>query len=359
MNIRQVSHLYAFEDGDTITPRMGIIIDAGCGLQQYWDPMANKVIETDFTKHPATLYPQAYSSRLAAIIVPDSTGAGWYYNNPNSAAALISFDDNGKSSGTFSGLFEKTEVNVNGKNYPGLKIVGNLANAADYTDKYIYYVATYKGKQFTCQQLIPIQASAGSQLKILLSVEGQDGTGDNVLSNDNDWIKYTAYLQMAGVTVNNSSFKFYRLVGGNWSEVSSQSGLYEIATTDNSASLKLYNAAVEGVELYKVVATLDGKEYTETFEATDIHDPFYIVDGCSIAGEAVKVGETVTFNPQIYDRSTGELATGNYVTSKWTFNFTFISRTTGQPITSLTKDNLTYDNIQSTGGIATVIEASI
>lgn len=360
MNIRQVTHLYAYEDGDTITPRMGVSIDAGYGLQQYWDVVAKKVIETDFTKHPATLYPQAYSSRTASIVVPEETGSGWYYNNPNSAAALIEFDSEGKSTGTYEGLFEKTEVTVNGKTYPALKIVGNLANENDYTDKYIYYTSSYNGKAFTCQQLIPIQASAGSQYKILLSIEGEDGTGDNVLSNDNDWVKYTAYLQVNGQSVESGvAWKFYRMESGEWKELSSTSGLYEIATSGNSASIKLYNAAVEGVELYKVAAEYNNEKYEDTFEATDIHDPYYIVDGCSIAGEAVQQGETVTYSPQIYDRSTGELASGEYATSKWKFTFSFISRKTGEKITTLTKDNLTYDNILATGGVAVVIEASI
>jgi len=360
MNIRQVAHLYAFEDGDTITPRMGVSIDAGYGLQQYWDTVAQKVTATDFTKHPVTLYPQAYSSRLASVVVPETAGSGWYYNNPGSSAALISFNSEGKSTGTFAGLFEETEVSVNGKTFPALKIVGNLANAEDYTDKYIYFTASYKGNTFTCQQLIPIQASAGSQYKILLSVEGEDGTGDNVLSNDNDWVKYTAYLQIAGQSVSSGvSFKFYRLVSGAWEEVSTSAGLYEVASGASSGYIKLYNAAVEGVELYKVAAVHDGETFEETFEVTDIHDPFYIVDGCSVAGEAVKQGETVTYSPQIYDRSTGELATGLYATSKWSFSFSFLSRKTGAKIDTLTKDNLTYDNIQAAGGVAVVIEASI
>lgn len=360
MNIRQVTHLYAFEDGDTITPRMGVSIDAGYGVQQYWDTVAKKVIETDFTKHPVTLYPQAYSSRLASVIVPESAGSGWYYNNPGSTAALISFGSDGKSTGTFAGLFEETSVTVNGNTFPALKIVGNLANENDYSDKYIYYTSSYKGKTFTCQQLIPIQASAGSQYSILLSVEGEDGAGDNVLSNDNDWVKYTAYLQMSGQSVTDGvTFTFHRLEDGEWKEVSSSSGLYEVSSDKSSASIKLYNAAVEGVELYKVTASYNGETYEEVFEVTDIHDPYYIVDGCSVDGEAVKQGETVTYSPQIYDRSTGELASGQYATSKWTFTFSFISRKTGEKITTLTKDNLTYDNIRNAGGVAVVIEASI
>lgn len=357
MNIRQVTNLIAYEDGDHLTPRMGVNIEAGYGLQQYWDVVNGKVIETDFTKHPATLYPQAYSSRFGAVIVPETTGQQWYYNNISDEGAIL---QDGSVKSKYASMFEITAVTVNGKTFPALKIKGNLATESDYTDKYIYYSSRYKDKTFTCQQLIPIQASAGSQLSVLLSVEGQNGSGDDVLSNDNDWVKYTAYLQMAGKNVTAGvSFKFYRLMSGAYFEVSNQSGLYDVTISGNSASLKLYNAAVEGVELYKVVATYNQNDYQESFEATDIHDPFYIVPGCSIAGESVKSGETVTYSPQIFNRSTGELATGNYATSNWTFSYTFISRKTGLTVSTLTKNNLTYDNINAVGGVSVVIEASI
>lgn len=358
MNIRQVASLIAYDDGDNITPRMGVSIESGYGLQQYWDEVSKKVIETDFTKHPATLYPQAFSSLLGSVVVPETTGQQWYYNILDSSDAGIL--ENGAVKAKFASLFEATTVTINGKTFPALKIKGNLATDADHTDKYIYYKSRWQDKPFTCQQLIPIQAAAGSQYDILLTVEGADGSGDDVLSNDNDWVKYTAFLHRAGEKVSSGvTFKFYRMSGGSWVAVSHTAGLYEIATADGSASLKLFNAAVEGVELYKAVLTYNTTDYEKVFEVTDIHDPFYIVPGCSIAGESVKKGETVTYNPQVFDRSTGELATGSYETSKWTFKFTFISRKTGKVVSSLTKDTLTYDNIKAAGGVTVVIEASI
>ena len=87
------------------------------------------------------------------------------------------------------------------------------------------------------------------------------------------------------------------------------------------------------------------------FQATDIHDPFYIEDGCNIPGDAVKPGETATFNPNVYDRSSGEVSTG------WTFIYTLLKRSDGSVITDINVNALTYENIDRYGGINVRIEA--
>jgi hypothetical protein len=356
-----VHHFYAFQDGDVLSDNMGVIIDEGFGLKQYWDAAAGKVTNTDFTKHPATLFPQPFSAQAGAIIVPEDAGSGWYYNNDESAAAVITFDANGKSTGVFVGLFEKTSVSMNGKIFPALKIVGNLATKEDHTDKTIYYKSIYRNRQVTCHKVIPIVESAGSSYEVNLSVLGQDGAGDNVLTNDNDWVQYTATLKNAGNDVTSDlSFVFQKLQDGAWIDMVNKSGLAEININSASASIKLYNAAVEGIELYRCLIKHDNNQYIKAFEVTDTHDPFYIFDGCNIQGESVAVGQKVTFNPQIYDRSTNELATGSYATSNWTFEYSFVNSKTGAIITDITKDNLDYDKITTNGGgISTVIEASV
>lgn len=356
-----VHHFYAFQDGDVLSDNMGVIIDEGYGLKQYWDAAAEKVTNTDFTKHPATLFPEPYSAQYGAIIVPEDAGSGWYYNNDQSAAAVITFDANGKSTGVFVGLFEKTTVSMNGKVFPALKIVGNLATKEDHTDKTIYYKSTYRNRQVTCHKVIPIVESAGSSYEVNLSVLGQDGAGDNVLTNDNDWVKYTAILKNAGIDVTSDlTFAFQKLQVGNWVDLINKSGLVEISINSASATIKLFNAAVEGIELYRCVITHDSIQYIKTFEVTDTHDPFYIVDGCNIQGESVAAGQSVTFDPKIYDRSTNELATGSYATANWLFEFSFVNSKTGALISGITKNSLDYDKIVTNGGgIATVIEASI
>lgn len=346
MNISSIKHLYAFQDGDTITPGMGIRIDAGYGLHQYWNPTTKKVTATDFSQHPATLYPQAYSSKKGDIIVPETAGQQWYYNNISEEGAIL---ENGVVKQKFTSLFQISTVSANGKVFPALIIKGNLATDTDHTDKYIYYSSSYAGKTFTCQQLIPIQAAVGEAYDVLLSMEGADGNGDNVLSNDQDWVKVLAILQLAGQSVSKGvTYKFQKLSGKTWIDLSTIKDYQEVGTD----YIKIFNYAVEGVEIFRVVATYNNKEYYKTFEITDVHDPYYIDDGCNIAGDAVMQGQKATFSPKVYNRADGSISTG------WTFDYMLTSRSAGDVITDIDETKLTYENIDKYGGINVRIEAT-
>ena len=133
MSLTKVKTLYAYEDGDTITPRMGVQIAAGHGLTQYYDPATKQVTETDFSSYPPVLFPQAWSSKLASIVVPAS-GYQWYYNNISDNAGIL--DSNGNVKPAYSSLFEVTTVTLNNKTFPALRIKGNLVSAqqVDLTD---------------------------------------------------------------------------------------------------------------------------------------------------------------------------------------------------------------------------------
>ena len=165
-----IDHLYAFEDGDVLTPAMGVSWvkpeDVGYGLQQYWNPTINAVIETDFKQHPVFLFPQPYSSKMGSIVVPETEGQQWYYGNISDEGGIL---QNGKVKDKFTDRFEVTTIELNKKVFPALKIKGNLATAADHTDKYIYYKSSWQGKQFTCQQLIPIMEAVGESYKVNIS----------------------------------------------------------------------------------------------------------------------------------------------------------------------------------------------
>ena len=350
MSLTKVKTLYAYEDGDTITPRMGVQIAAGHGLTQYYDPATKQVTETDFSSYPAVLFPQAWSSKLASIVVPAS-GYQWYYNNISDNAGIL--DSNGNVKSAYSSLFEVTTVTLNNKTFPALRIKGNLVSAqqVDLTDKYIYFVGSYNGKQFTCQQQISVQAAAGNAYAILLSVEGADGSGDETLSADNDWIRYTGYLQLAGHTVLDATITFEHLVNGTWTAVTNVTGVTEISGN----SLKIYDAAVEGTELFRAKCVYNSKTYYKTMEPSDIHDARYIDDGCSILGDTVKPGETAVFTPKVYLRETGDDVT---TSEGWTFEYVLIKRSDASVITDLTINQLTYDNINAKGGIAVRIIAT-
>lgn len=343
MQISSIHHFYAYEDGDTITPRMGISIDDGFGLSQYWDVNAQAVSSTKFRDHPATLYPQPFSSRSGKFVVPQS--GTWHYNNPESDA--LTFDANGVcNTPGLIGVFKQSTIIANNATWPCLVIQRELASAADHTDKYIYYRGKYNGKDFTVQQLIPIQTSVGDAFDILISITGADGSGDNVLSNDNDWVKMTPHLQLSGISIASGvTYKWQQLVNGSWVDITSTGGMYEIG---QDSSLTLYNAAVEGVDNFRCAATYKTIIYYKVQEVSDVHDPYYIDDGASTAGDAVAEGVTVSLTPAVYDRSSGQKDTAH----SWTYNFTVTKNPTGDTVstTSGSKFSFTYDNLVSWGG---------
>lgn len=356
-NVSRIKTLYAYEDGDTITPRMGVQIATGHGLQQFYNPDTWKVTNTDFSQFPATLFPQPYSGKAGAVVVPAS-GGQWYYNNVSDNAGIL--DASGAVKEAFKTLFEVTQVVMNNKTFPALKIKDNLVNATnkDGTDKYIYYVGTYAGKQFTCEQLIPVQAVTGQGYQLLVSVNGPNGTGDEVLSGDQDWIEYTAQLQMmsTGTPISDAVISFEHFENSGWVPVTHQTGVTELS----AGKLTLYRSAVDGSELYRAKAVYGGVTYYHTMNPTDEFDPYYIMDGCSIAGDTVRQGETVSFNPKVYARRNGigEEDEDVTVSEGWKFTYTLVGQRDGNVITAINQTGITFDILNEYGGIAVRIQAT-
>ena len=358
-NLSQTKLLYAYEDGDTITPSMGVSIDAGYGVSQYWDPNKQAVINTDFVAHNATLYPLPYSSKRGQYVVPDA-GGSWFYNNPKGTA--LTFDANGACTTTgYEKIFKQKSVTVNGLTLPALILIGNIATASDHTDKYIYYSGTFQNKEFLCQQLIPIQTAVGDSYDILMSATGADGSGDEVLSNDNDYVIYTPVFQLAGNSIlSGVTYKWQHFSDGSWVDVISQASLYVTGViaglpSTSANSLTVYNAGVEGSELYRCVATYQGKTFYKVVNPTDIHDPYYIDDGCSIVGSSVKSDETPTFSPVVYDRSSHTAQVG------WNFSYSKVAMNTGDVIgDSVTSKSFSvpYAEIEQYKGIRVRIQAT-
>lgn len=346
-NLSAIDHIYAFEDGDTLIPGMGIIWVNGennLGLQQYWNPSTNEVIATDFSKHPALLYPRPYSSRMGNIVVPETTGQQWYIGNITEEGGIL---QDGKVKDRWKDIFEVTIVEANGMTMPALKIKGNIATKEDHTDKYIYYKSSYRNKTIICSQLIPIQESAGESYKVNISSTGADGSGDDVLSNDNDWVELTASLQRSGLAVTDGvTYKWQNLQTGTWKDVTSIEKMQEI----NGQVLKLYNAGVEGTELFRCLVTYNSKTYIGVKEVSDIHDPYYLDMGRNLPSQSVAKGQTVTYSPKVYERATGNLSTG------WSFIYGFTDND-GNELTDVSATTLTYENIKKHQCIAVSIEA--
>lgn len=342
-NIYQVRDIYAYADGDCILPAMGVSIDSGYSLTQYWDPEQKKVINTDFTVHNAKLFPQAYSTNAVDIIVPDS--AAWYIDS--TTGQPLQFDGSGNCITTgYSGIFKKSTIVANGKAQPCLVICGNLAKESSLTNKMIYFVGTYDGRSFVCQQEISVVMATSNSYDVIVSCEGDNKvSGDNIITNENDFVKFTPYLLRGGVTVTGATFTWEQLKEGTWQTINNTSQLTEI---DSNGCLKVYAAAVYGVEYFRVTAKLSGTsaDVKKVVSVSDTHDPYYLLDGCSTAGE-VKNGETAVFSPQVFERTTNQPDTFH----DWKFQFTVTDSTTGDVLlTANTTLSLSYQQIRGYGG---------
>lgn len=351
--ISRIKNLFKYEDGDQITPRMGVSIDEGFGLTQYWDEQQGKVVNTDFTKHPATLYPLPYSSKRGQYILPETQGQQWYYNNPETETAGI-LDGNGNVKAAYASLFEKTTIDISGATYPALKIKGNLCSAQDLTDKHIYYKSTYRGKPFTCSERIPVQTTVGNAKEVLISLTTEDGSGSNVLSNTNRWVEMTAVLQRAGASISGATFQWQKWTAGAWTNVTSQLGVIEVLSSNK---IKVYGAGVDGEEIFRIVATHDGESLYKTQQLTDIADPYYIYDGCSQAGDAVEEGVDVTFHPVVYDRIRQVPDTSN----TWSFSYQMLNMVTGAQVGSVATGSsftVLHTVLDEEKGVSVVISAN-
>lgn len=354
-SLSRIRNLYKYEDGDQIEARMGVQIDAGFGLTQYWDEQQGRVVNTDFTQHPPVLYPYPYSSKRGQYVVPATQGQQWYYNNPESETAGI-LDENGNVKSAYASLFEKTTITVGGATYPALRIKGNLCSANDLSDKHIYYKSTYNGKPFTCSQLIPVQTTVGDAKEILISITTADGSGSTALSNTNAWIQLTAALQRAGSTISGATYQWQKLVNGAWVNVTNNPTVIEV----NNATphiIKVYVNGVDSEDIFRVAVTHEGVTSYKTQQLTDTSDIFYIFEGCSQAGDAVEEGVNVSFNPVVYDRRTNVPDTSN----TWHFSFLLLNLITGAQVgnpSTTVPFVVQYSTLEQEEGVSVVISAS-
>ena len=339
MNIYNIRELYAYADGDCITPTMGVSIDPGYALAQYWNTTEGKIVSTDFSVHNAKLYPQGYSSLEGKVVVPES--GTWHIGSPSSNA--LTFDASGKcTTSGYTSKFKLSTIVVNSVTLPCLVICGNLASATDLTTKHIYFVGHYNGLQFTCHQEITVQIAMADAYDIIVSVLDDEGnSGDTVIANKQDSVTLSPYLIRGGVNVAGATYTWEQLTGGDWKTIKHTAGVTEIS----GGVLKIFEAAVYGLEHFRVTATLGTTVVRKVIDIADTSDVYYLDDGCSTSA-GVKTGETVTFNPKVYVRETNVPDTQN----NWKFAFTVINGKTGDVLmTANTSLKLTYETIKGYG----------
>lgn len=341
MNIFQIRDIYAYSDGDVITPNMGVSIDSGYGLFQFWDTQTNSVENTDFTQHNAKLFPQAYSSAAGKILVPDS--GTWHIGSPTSTPLEFTNDGSCTTTG-YQSIFKLSTIAMNGLTQPCLVIIGNLASASSLTDRHIYYVGEHDGRKFTCHQTVTVQVAMGDAYDIVISASDANGnSGDYVISNEVDVVKLTPYLYQGGVQVAGATYTWERLKDGAWTAVSNQAAFTELGA---DGSITIYRNAVDGIEYYRVTAKYQSMTIRKMQQVNDETDPYYIDDGCDHSS-GVRAGETVTFMPKVYNRHTNQVDKEH----TWTFSFIVSDAGSGDVLSTATGSlSLTYDRIKNWGG---------
>ena len=175
-----------------------------------------------------------------------------------------------------------------------------------------------------------------------MSIEGDSGSGDTVINDDTEYVRMSPYLIRGGVNVAGATYKWEKLTEGAWKAITHTAGFTEIS---GNGVLKVFEAAVEGLEYFRVTATLGTTVVRKVIDIADTHDPYYLDDGCSTSA-GVKTGETVTFNPKVYVRSTNLPDTQH----NWKFAFTVTDAKSGDVLmTANTSLKITYDYIKSSG----------
>lgn len=387
--ISAIHNLYAYDDGDTLTPTLAVSIDSGFGLTQYWNPIKDMVINTDFTKHPAKLYPDVYSSKRGKIVdikkTTDSTaGYGtWMYGTTTlTFASTTSTKTIGSTTYTYYACTNSTELGaifgllstaetINGIARPILIIFGNIASASVQSDVAVFFNGlTVDNKNFSCSKTIPIQSTVGESLKTLITAEN----GDTVISDGTDSVKLTAFLQNAGTTITDASvtYTWWMWQNGSWVQITSSTNGFTIGNSGTgyvANTLTVAEGAVNSVASIKCRARYNSVNYDEHIVVSDIHDPYYIDDGCSVAGENVPYGTDVTFTPKIYSRVDGGTEV-DYAANPWRINFNLVranDKTTSVmgsgPVTlnpaSGERYTVTYATISSNGGVIAQMEATL
>lgn len=312
-NLSAIETLEAYQDGDVIIPGMGVVLPAGQGLKQYFNPSTNKCTP-DWTvaANQPILYPQAYSSSLGAFMVPETEGMQWYYNNPETDTAAI-LDAAGAVKATFADRFQKTTYTVNSKTFTALKIIGNLAAAGSVNDKVIYFKSVFNGKLVTCKQVIPVEESVGSAFDVVVSVVNEAGVSDSVIDNDTEYLVLDSFLQDAGNAVEPTSYAYERLTPTGYAAVTHVAGVTELS--NNGKTLKVFEAGIDGIEEYVAKLGYGGKFYRKSVTLADTHDPYYIVSGRNTDSALIKSDQTVTYTPSVRRRSDQVVQTG------WAFSY--------------------------------------
>jgi hypothetical protein len=351
-SISAIDHLEAIIDGDTVVPGMNLVLPAGVGSTQYFNPSTG-VCTPDYTKaaNQILLYPACYSSLKGKYLVPDAGSVQWYFDNPDAAGAQILAAPGGSVADAYKTRFAVASYKVNNQTFPALKVIGNLASKESLNDVVLYCRFTSGGMDITCHCPIGIRVSVGSLFDILIVSLNEQGVNDTVIDNDSEYLLLTASLQDSGVDVAASgAWSWQRATADGLAAVKNVPGVTEI--TGGGKTLKLFDLAIEGTEEYFAEVVHNGQTYRKGIQVSDTHDPFYINLGRSTPGNLVRDTDTITYTPSVLARSSGKQQTG------WTFTYT-LRDNLGETIRTASGATckVTGEEVRAAGGILMHITA--
>mgnify|MGYP006874330531 FL=1 len=275
-------------------------------LYQEYQRNGDQVMVTpDFTKTKPVLNYVCTSSRVAeGLTTPVSMD--YYFGETQ-----ITFDSSGKSSGLFKGLFEIVNTSAS-QLYKGLRIVGNLAEAAGFapiTIQMVGHIAQRGGASDKTDDIgafyaIPIGPYTGTAYRV--TIKSPDGsTKGFTLTSAEDSCQLEAQTTQGNETL--TSGLYYKWFGASPSDTG-----WALIAGASSKTLTVKAADVDCTREYKVEVYNDksmdsdhllGFDFQTVIDASDPYD----IDPCpKPADETIEEDESgndsVTYTPKLVVR---------------------------------------------------------
>ena len=266
-------------------------------------------ISPKFDELQPPLYFVCTSSRSAEGLATP-TSMQYFFNGSDTP---IAFDNNGKSTGVYAGLFERIVPSGKDQPYYGLKIINNLVVAANYSACVIKMKAEMaygvQTDDIDASYTIPIGPSTGDSYRVTIAA------GDSKvfnLTSQTDSCTLVAKAFLSGVELTKGlTYKWKQM------KFNKDTALWEwqeLQNTDKTlfvSASQVNNVADFMVEVFKDKTSIG----TDVQSVTDVSDPLMIDAHPVPADEAIEEGNDerskVVYTPKLVYRNSGNVADAN------------------------------------------------